>query len=268
MHDAIGKLSPGNKLFYSVPTCWNSKYDAVSHLLKFSDVLNHIFEIASIAKLKQTDLDFLKEYVKVFQLVAILLKELQRDENCFYGMFLSKLIKTRLTLSKIVAENLQYCLLIINALITGISSRYSDMLNFEPNAKTAIFAAVTHSKYKVKFVPPEKCDMVSQMLIDAVIRYAHQISHNQYERDGLTSDDDYGYDETVVLARSVNANQAEVLNTSITNSANSARLQLVIFLADSDSSIESVDQCDIIKHIFLQYYMSVPSPAPSRVSQH
>ena len=66
--------------------------------------------------------------------------------------------------------------------------------------------------------------MVSQMLIDVAIRYAHQISHNQCERDGLTSDDDYGYDETVVSACSANASQAEVLNNSITNSANRARL--------------------------------------------
>ena len=73
---------------------------------------------------------------------------------------------------------MQYCILFANALITGISSRYSDMLNFEPNAKTAIFAATTHPKYKLKFVPPEKRNMVFQMLIDAAIRYAHQLLHN------------------------------------------------------------------------------------------
>ena len=134
------------------------------------------------------------------------MKELQRDVNCYYGKFLPKLIKTRLTLSKVVAENLQYCIPFANALITGISSRYSDKLNFEPNAKTAILAAVTHPKYKIKFVPSEKRDMVSQMLCNAAIRYAHQISHNQCKRDGSTSDDDYGYEETVVSARSANAN--------------------------------------------------------------
>ena len=58
MHDAIGELSPRKKLLFPVNTCWNSKYDTVCRLLEFSDVLNQIFEIASIAKLKQTKLDF------------------------------------------------------------------------------------------------------------------------------------------------------------------------------------------------------------------
>lgn len=56
-------------------------------MLEFGDLIMQIFDIASIAKPMQAELDFLKEYVKFFSPVATLLVELQAEKNFFMMPF-------------------------------------------------------------------------------------------------------------------------------------------------------------------------------------
>lgn len=66
--------------------------------------------------------------------------------------------------NKIVDNNLKRCVPLANALLAGTNHRYEEMLNFEPCAKNAILAVITHPKYKLKFVKPEKQEMIAHML--------------------------------------------------------------------------------------------------------
>ena len=84
----------GKKLLFPCPTTWNSRFDAVKRMLKFSDQLGQICDNMQLPKLKQPEKDFLSEYISVMEpLIAVTLDQMQGDQNCFNGMLLPKLFQ-------------------------------------------------------------------------------------------------------------------------------------------------------------------------------
>ena len=99
-------------------------------------------------------------------------------------MLLPKLIQLRLKLKSLTEnDNFQYCAPLVSALLTGIDNRFHSFLDLDVSdvpVKHAILAAITHPAYKLKWVTPEKCDGVTQLFLDAVVRYTelHLTSNN------------------------------------------------------------------------------------------
>ena len=58
IQDENSKLSPGNKLLFSVPKRWNLNYEAGHCMLEFGDTRLQIFNIVSVAKPTQAELEF------------------------------------------------------------------------------------------------------------------------------------------------------------------------------------------------------------------
>jgi len=67
-------------------------YDAVCRVLELKDKLNEVCSALELPKLKTTDVDFLTEYRRVLQPLALTLDALQEQNDCFYGIILPKLI--------------------------------------------------------------------------------------------------------------------------------------------------------------------------------
>lgn len=75
-----------SKLLYPCPTRWNSLFDAISRLLKFSSKLNVLLEKLNInSSFKDSEIEYLKEYCVIMKPIATALDYLQGDQNCFYG---------------------------------------------------------------------------------------------------------------------------------------------------------------------------------------
>jgi len=83
--DAVAEIT-GKKLIIPCPTRWNSKYDAVKRLLEFGDNIGPICDAVQKPKLKQVEVDFLKEYTTVMEPLALILDQLQGDQHCYNGM--------------------------------------------------------------------------------------------------------------------------------------------------------------------------------------
>ena len=97
--DAVAEIIPGKKLIIPCPTRWNSKYDAVKRLLEFEDNIGPICDALQKPKLKQVEVDFLKEYTTVMEPLALVIDQLQGDLNCYNGMLVPKLTQLRYKLS-------------------------------------------------------------------------------------------------------------------------------------------------------------------------
>ena len=70
-------------------------HDAVKRLLEFGDNIGPICDAVQKPKLKQVEVDFLKEYTTVMEPLALLLDQLQGDQHCYNGMLLPKLTQLR-----------------------------------------------------------------------------------------------------------------------------------------------------------------------------
>jgi len=133
-------------------------------------LVGQICDAVGTPKLKQTELDFLKEYVFVVEPLAVTLDQLQGDKECFLGMLLPKLIQLRYRLSVFSQRYmyLVYCMPLVSSLLCGLNTRFSNYDFSVPEAKDAILAAVSHPTYKLKFVPPDNRSEVSQAFVEAV----------------------------------------------------------------------------------------------------
>jgi hypothetical protein len=148
-------------------------YDAVSRFVKLSDKLLQLCEKLQLPKFSRAEVEFMKEYAKTMEPLACCLDTLQGDSNCFYGMLLPKLIQLRNKLRKMICDNLQYCSPLVNALFSGIGTRFGNLLAMDLSdmtAKESVLAAICHPHYKLKWVPPEKREEFSQFFVDTVVR--------------------------------------------------------------------------------------------------
>jgi len=64
-------------------------------LLEFGDNIGPICEELRKPKLKQVEVDILKEYVTVMELLAVVLDQLQGDKHCCYRMLVPMLTQLR-----------------------------------------------------------------------------------------------------------------------------------------------------------------------------
>ena len=71
-------------------------------------LVGQICDAVGTPKLKQTELDFLKEYVFVVEPLAVTLDQLRGNKECFLGMLLPKLIQLRYRRSVFSRRNLVY----------------------------------------------------------------------------------------------------------------------------------------------------------------
>lgn len=242
---------------------------AVSRLLQLTDKLSAICDALNIPRLKPVELDFLREYHLVMQPVAAALDSLQGDSDCFYGMLLPKLVQLRNKLKSLETgsesyPDLQHAKPLISAILGGMSSRYGDLLELRPAAKDAIVAAVSHPKYKLRWVPPERKEEMTGIFVAAVTSSA-AAERSALEQEQSTSattsseDEDYGYQTaTVQHAASGHVDSDTLVETR----ANRARVEALNFLDDRSKVLQTLSSYKNVCSVFLKYNTCLPSSAP------
>ena len=88
-------------------------------------------------------------------------------------MLLPKLVQLRNKLKSLETgsesyPDLQHAKPLISAILGGMSSRYGNLLELRPAAKDAIVAALSHLKYKLRWVPPERKEEMTGVFVAAV----------------------------------------------------------------------------------------------------
>lgn len=73
-------------------TRWNSTFDCLNDLLTIKQFLGSVCDALELPKFKDTDLEFLAEYIECVKPIAEALDRLQGEKNCFYGELLPVLL--------------------------------------------------------------------------------------------------------------------------------------------------------------------------------
>ena len=195
-------------------------------------------------------MEFLAEYKATVEPLAITLDGLEGDEHCYYGMLLPKLTQLRYRLEKLQMSTLQYCGALVIALLVGLTTRFQQFWQLEMSdviVREAVFAAVAHPQYKLKWLPPDKRDNVTQLFLNSVIRLNSASGAAVTTAAAVNTDDDYGYEETTP-AENVMQNFEQVT--------------VMQYLTDSDVTVETLHKYNVVKQMFLRFNASLPSSAP------
>ena len=257
--DAIKKICGSKGLLFPCPTRWNSRYDAVSRLLELVDKIPEMCDTLMLPRLKQAELDFLKEYEAVLQPLARTLDVLQGDKGCFYGMLLPKIIQLRNKLVNIRDSSLVYTKPLVSEMIRGLSCRFDDLLNLCTVANDAILAAVSTRQYKMRWVPPDRREAVSALFMANVVGLASCSVHTSAAEVGeLTAvcadDDDYGYGpETSVTPDAVSV---------ASHQESAVKIEVMHYLDNSSKELYSLLAYPHVMAAFVKYNTTLPSSAP------
>jgi hypothetical protein len=211
--------------------------------------LPDICDALQLPKFKPCESEFLKEYIMVMKPLAETLDILQGEKTCFFGMILPKLVQLQNRLNIIINQDLQHARPLAKAVKDGLATRYADMLSLGNGATNAIIASVSHPFYKLKWVPPEKREEISNLFIqvvqDSAVSQSNSISLEV---------DDYGYDFN---------NLSQDLNLSINNYMdNKVKLEVMSYLTDHSKEVESLNRFPLIKSAFIRFNTTLPSSAP------
>ena len=183
-------------------------------------------------------------------------------------MLLPKLVQLRNKLKCLESarENhpeLQYAKPLVSALLEGMSRRYGDFLELRPAAEDAILAAVSHPKYKLRWVAPQSKQEVTSMFVAAVTSSAAANCNTAaQEPSSATSsdDDDYGYDTP---SEQQQATLGNVVGESLLHArSNRARVEALNYLDDREKDLQILSSYTNVCSTFLKYNTSLPSSAP------
>ena len=203
------------------------------------------------------------------QPVAAALDSLQGDSDCFYGMLLPKLVQLRNKLKSLETgsesyPDLQHAKPLISAILSGMSCRYGDLLELRPAAKDAIVAAVSHPKYKLRWVPPECKEEMTGIFVAAVTSSAaaerSALEQEQSTSATTSSDEDYGY-QTASVQHAASGHVVDN-DTLVETRANRARVEALNFLEDRSKVLQTLSNYKNVCSVFLKYNTCLPSSAP------
>lgn len=134
------------------------------------------------------------------------------------------------------------------------------MFNFDlsaPETKEAILAGVSHPQFKLKWVPLEQHDEMSQVFADAVVRLSKSCLQTGAcaRNESDNTEDEYRYEEV---------NQGASADTnSVSGGPNQLKIQAMDFLADADKSMGKLNNSEAIRRVFFRYNTAFPSSAPA-----
>ena len=164
------KKAFGRKFVTPNQTRWNSVYDSVQCLLDIiKDDLKEFNKVVhehpiKLQKFAQSDIDFLKQYMKVVEPVAEGLDKLQSEKDAYMGCFLPIICLITYDLnSKLDDDDYQLVLPLTQALLNGINKRFE---NEKKNLKYQL-AAAFHPKFRVDWMS----EFMGSEIVDNVVKH-------------------------------------------------------------------------------------------------
>lgn len=208
----------------------------------------------ALPKFKETDLEYLEEFIECVSPIAISLDRLQGDKNCFYGELLPILMQMRRTLQKLKLRHLKYCTSLVSVRLRSLEKRFNDYYSFSSQRNDAILASVSHPFFKLRWVPKEKRNDVKDLLFnEAESLCSHETVKDTESSLSKTSS------ETFFSFEEGTSSDESTLNVS---TKNTVQLECLQYLQNNDGSLESLKNFPVIRKLFMKYNTPLPSSAP------
>ncbi|XP_061704514.1 uncharacterized protein LOC133534820 [Cydia pomonella] len=251
----------GHNLSRPGETRWNSMYDALKQILSIKEKNSVLHEGLGLENpLRNTDFNYIEEYLSCLKPVAAVLDILQGENNTYYGLLLPTLLMLKKKVHALQQNNYQYCKPIAVQLLKQVQSRFDDLLKLTgPAAEKAIIAAHSYPRFKNSWyqcVDSEHHARLKNMFLTAVSEESQHHSNIEPEIFQHTHDfDDAFYDFS-------NSNSDS--NTSGGSGGHSIRAEYCIlgYLSDTSRSLDILNKYPEIKKVFLKYNTPLTSSAP------
>ena len=243
----------GTQLVRPCATRWNSLYDSISCFLRQAEHLDLISDVATVLKFSVEELSYLKEYKMCLAPLAIALDRLQGDS--FFGILIPTLRTVKAKLLGIRDGNqLKYCVNLITALLQGIESRFATYLNPKETDMKAVFAAISHPYFKLRWVP-ENCIARYREAFINIVCEMNKTTSSPLKTQGASSvskdkdDDFYNFEQNTT-------------DNSTTSVESRIRMQCHNYFEDSGFELSILNDYPAIKPVFIKYNTPIPSSAP------
>ena len=243
-------------------TRWNSLYDSLGNLLKHKDKLNELLIELHLPSFRETELEFMEEYLLVLQPIAAALDRLQADKDCYYGCVIPTLLATEKKFNRLNSNALHHCQPLLNAILEGFHRRFSKFLLLDPptelESKTAVLATVSNPQFKLKWltIHPKNNTlfmkkMVQEMLLTAIRNCGCSSvpDCNNADQYASSSDEFFGYEQVDE-------------NTKCTAGGSKDEMEILRYFGDNRTSVASLEDYPKVKQVFLKYNTPLPSSAP------
>ncbi|XP_043270083.1 uncharacterized protein [Venturia canescens] len=235
---------------------WNSLYDSFVQLISLKDKLLAVSVIIGICyPLRENDFKYIENYVKCLRPIAEALDKLQGEEFGYYGYVLPTLITTTRKLKMLTEKPSMYSYLpLIQALITGLETRFSNFFQIEKEGEYAAIAAISHLLFKARwlgFFPNNIQEKVRTVVINAA---QHELGadvlspHPEVEEDS----DFFDFGPTsVTFGRS-----------SMVFRNEDPEVQIIQFTKEHSTDLILLDSYPLVKKLFIRYNTPLPSSDP------
>lgn len=238
-------------------TRWNSTFDCLNDLITVKQFLGSVCDALELPKFKDTDLEFLAEYIECVKPIAEALDRLQGEKNCFYGELLPVLLQTQKKLQKLQHRHLKYCAKLVGVLLEGLNKRFSEYFDFSYQVNDAVLAAVSHPFFKLRWVPKERKNDVKKLLVNEVESLQTEVV--SATRNNSMNISETTRSESFFAFEGGSSSDESIANTSVKNSI---ELQCLQYLQNEDTCFDSLDTFPMIKEVFIKYNTALPSSAP------
>ena len=246
----------GRQLTVPCVTRWNSMYESVAVLLEKQDSLNVLMLELKLPIFDQTDFTFLSEYVKVMRPIADALNKLQGEHQVHFGSVLPTLLAVQSKLKSLEEEKLHVCKPLLTQTLTGLKSRFGNLLNLEldPICKMAVVASTSNPKFRLRWLTinpdfnnPETKDKVIEVFREALKTVAPENLEQREEQ--ITNEDDSFFE----FQTSKINEPKETLPQDV---------EMLRYLSETSTELNSLLKYPTVKEIFIRLNTPLPSSAP------
>ncbi|XP_031327979.1 uncharacterized protein LOC116159179 [Photinus pyralis] len=253
----------GHHLSYPGITRWNSYYASVNQIVSERDKLPTLYEKLSIKQflLKENEVEYLVEYLKVLKPLASALDILQADTNIYYGFVIPTIASLKIKLEKLKVEGLRYLSSTVNDLLISISRRFREYLTFQN--EDAILAAVSHPAFKMRWVTLFKGErdlsQVSENIKRLFVRAVEELT--------LASESEVGEE----LSKQTSINDFFEFDDydvhggdhpiTVNSKSGKAELECLQYLQDPLSELAMFNKYKYVQKLFFRYNTALPSSA-------
>lgn len=229
-------------------TRWNSLFDSISKVVKLNEKFTEVFDAIATqlkptnwVKIKPIEIAILKDYVNCMHPLAILLDILQGDQKVSVGFVLPGLYSLKMAIAdaKVLSK---FGDLVKDTLTLVFNRRFENIMKISEENKNFIFAAISHPKFKMSWVPLNDTDFVREMfLVEYSIIFTENLHPAETNEAAIDSNHDFF--------------RACLGNTTSTRNAS---LELMAYL-NGPSDLASLHQYPAMLQMHIKYNTSLPA---------